>query len=214
MSETTAGTAALSYPRRGLRIMACHWPTPFELPQFCSCGAVDCPTPARHPIGALTIDEATASLGQLARWWTANPAANLATMTDERVGVIELHHPARPHTLLQVLKAHQADQAPMIYADQGVVHLLVKPDPDLDPSAADLASHPTSNIDKVVISPPGTLILLPPSRRMNRIRTYWMTHLHHVDHLPEAAHMLELLTELRKHGVLDELNPSLGRGPA
>jgi hypothetical protein len=31
----------------------------------------------------------------------------------------------------------------------------------------------------------------------------------------QAAHMLELLTELRKNGVLDELNPRLpSRGPA
>jgi hypothetical protein len=101
------------------------------------------------------------------------------------------------------------------HADQGVVHLLVKPDPDLDQSAAGIASHPTSSLDKVVIRPPGTLILLPPSRRMNRIRTYWMTHLYHVDRLPEAAHMLELLTELRKNSVLDELIPPLpSRGPA
>ena len=215
MSEATPGTAALSYPGRGLRVMACHWPTPCELPQFCSCGDVDCPTPARHPIGTFAIDQATTSLGQLARWWQANPAANPATMTDEQVGVIELHHPARPGTLFQALKAHRANQAPMIYADQGVAHLLVKPDPDLDPSAADLACHPTSGIDKVVISPPGTLILLPPSRRMNRLRIHWMTHLYHVDRLPEAAHMLELLTELRKNGVLDEVTPSLpSRGPA
>jgi Bifunctional DNA primase/polymerase, N-terminal len=209
MSETSPGIAALSYPNRGLRIMACHWPTPSELPQFCSCGDIDCPTPARHPIGTLTIDQATANLGQLARWWQANPAANVATMSDERVGVIELHHPARPGTLMQALKAHHAAQAPMIYADQGVVHLLVKPDPYLDQSAADIASHPTSSTDKVVITPPGTLVLLPPSRSMTRLRIHWMSHLHHVDRLPEAAHMLEVLTELRKDGVLDELDPRL-----
>ena len=207
MSEATPGTAALSYPGRGLRVMACHWPTPCELPQFCSCGDVDCPTPARHPIGTLAIDQATTSLGQLARWWQAYPAANLATITDERIGVIELHHPARPGTLIQVLKDHQVDQAPMIHADQGVVHLLVKPDSDLDHSAAHIASHPTSDIDKVAITPPGTLILLPPSRRMNRLRTHWMSHLYHVKRLPDAAYMLELLTELRAKGVLDELTP-------
>jgi hypothetical protein len=85
--------------------------------------------------------------------------------------------------------------------------MLVKPNSDLDHSAADIASHPTSDIDKVAITPPGTLILLPPSRRMNRLRTHWMSHLYHVKRLPDAAYMLELLTELRAKGVLDELTP-------
>jgi hypothetical protein len=211
MSDTPPEIAALSYPDRGLRIMACHWPTPAELPQFCSCGDIACPTPARHPIGTFTTRDATTDLSQLARWWKANPAANIATVTDERVGVIELRHPAKPGTLIQVLKDHQVNQAPMIHADQGVVHLLVKPDSDLDHSAADIASHPTSDIDKVVITPPGTLILLPPSRRMNRLRTHWMSHLYHVNRLPEAAYILELLTELRAKGVLDDLTPRLSK---
>jgi hypothetical protein len=89
------------------------------------------------------------------------------------------------------------------------VHLLVKPDSDLGHSAAELASHPTSDIDKVVITPPGTLILLPPSRRMNRLHTHWLSRLYHVNRLPEAAYILGLLTELRAKGVLDELTPRL-----
>jgi bifunctional DNA primase/polymerase-like protein len=210
MSGTQSpGAAALSYPNRGLRILACHWPTPADLPQFCSCGDLACPTPARHPIGTLTTRDVTPDLGQLARWWLANPTANLATITDERLGVIELHHPARPGTLVQALKAHQADQAPMIHADQGVLYLLVRPDPRQDHSAADVASHPTSDIDKVVITPPGTLVLLPPSRRMTGMRIRWTGHLHHVNRLPEAAHLLDLLAELRKNGVLNELHPML-----
>jgi Bifunctional DNA primase/polymerase, N-terminal len=210
MPETqSSGAAALTYPDRGLRIIASHWPTPGDLPQFCSCGDLVCPTPARHPIGTLTTRDATSDLGQLARWWQANPTANLATITDERLGVIELHHPTKPGTLMQALKTHQADQAPMIYADQGVLHLLVKPDPRLDHSAAEVASHPTSDIDKVVITPHGTLVLLPPSRRMTGMRIRWMGHLYHLDRLPEAARMLEVLTELRKNGVLNELLPML-----
>ena len=210
MPETqSSGAAALSYPSRGLRIIACHWPTPADLPQFCSCGDLACPTPARHPIGTLTTRDATDDLGQLARWWLAHPPANLATVTDERLGVIELHHPAKPDTLVRALKAHQADQAPMIHTDQGVLHLLVEPDPRLDHSAAQVASHPTSDIDKVVLTPPGTLVLLPPSRRMTCLLIRWTGHLYHVDRLPEAARMLEVLSELRKNGVLNELCPML-----
>lgn len=209
MSETSPGIAALSYPNRGLRIMACHWPTPSELPQFCSCGDIDCPTPARHPIGTLTIDQATANLGQLARWWQANPRRQRrhdVRRTSRGHRAAPSGTAGHPHASPQ---GPPCSQAPMIYADQGVVHLLVKPDPFLDQSAADIASHPTSSTDKVVITPPGTLVLLPPSRSMTRLRIHWMSHLHHVDRLPEAAHMLEVLTELRKDGVLDELDPRL-----
>ena len=76
------GSAALVYPQLGLPVLACHWPAPAELPQFCSCGALDCRTPARHPLGTLTPADATRDLGQLARWWLACPTANLATFTE------------------------------------------------------------------------------------------------------------------------------------
>ena len=118
------------------------WPAPAELPQFCSCGDIACPTPACHPIGTLTARDATADLGQLGRWWLAHPTANLATITDERVGVIELHHPAKPDALLYAMKEHHADQAPMVHAGQGVMSLLVKPNLGLDDSAVEVAFPP------------------------------------------------------------------------
>ena len=120
-----------------------------------------------------------------------------------------LRHPAKPDALVQALKAHQADQAPMIHADQGVLHLLVKPDPQPNHSTARAASHRTSDIDKVVITPPGTLVLLPPSRRMTGLRIRWRAHLYHRERLPQAAHVLEVLTELRENGVLNQLQPTL-----
>ena len=58
-----------------------------------------------------------------------------------------------------------------------------------------------------MITPPGTLVLLPPSTQMTGRRIRWMSHLHHVDSLPTATHMLEVLTGLRNNGVLNELRP-------
>jgi Bifunctional DNA primase/polymerase, N-terminal len=206
--HTAPGAIALTYPHRGLRIIACHWPAPAELPQFCSCGDITCPTPASHPIATLTASDATADLGQLGRWWLANPTANPATVTDERVGIIELHHPARPDALLHAMKQHNADQAPMFHVGQGVMHLLVKPKLGLDDAAVEVASHHISDIEKVVITPPGTLVLLPPAAHMTGRRIRWMRQLHHADALPTATHMLEVLTGLRKNGVLNELRPT------
>lgn len=207
--HTTPGAIALTYPHRGLRIIASHWPAPAELPQFCSCGDIACPTPACHPIGTLTASDATTDLGQLGRWWLAHSTANPATVTDEGVGVIELHHPARPDALLYAMKGHRADQAPMFHAGQGVMYLLVKPKLGLDDSAIEVASNRISNIEKVVVTPTGTLVLLPPSTNMTGRRIRWMSHLHHVDSLPTAARMLEVLTGLRRNGVLNELRPML-----
>ncbi len=208
MQEHTApGAIALTYPHRGLRIIACHWPAPTELPQFCSCGDIACPTPARHPIGTLTTNDATTDLGQLGRWWLAHPTANPATITDERVGVIELHHPAKPDALLYAMKNHHADQAPMFHAGQGVMYLLVNPNLGLDDSAVAVASQRISDIEKVVVTPPGTVVLLPPSTTMTGRRIRWMSHLHNVDSLSTATHMLEVLTGLRKNGVFSELLP-------
>jgi hypothetical protein len=164
--HTTPGAIALTYPHRGLHIIACHWPAPAELPQFCSCGDIACPTPACHPIGTLTASDATENLGQLGRWWLAHPNANPATITDDRVGVIELHHPAKPDALLYAMKEHRADQAPMVHGGQGVMSLLVKPNLGLDDAAVEVASHRISEIEKVVITPPGTLVPLPPSTQM------------------------------------------------
>lgn len=205
--HTSPGAMAQSYPHRGLRVIACHWPVPVELPGFCSCGDIACPTPAGHPIGRLTASDATADLGQLGRWWLAHPTANPATITDERVGVIEMHHPATPEALRDAMREHHADQAPSFHAGQGVMYLLVKPDLDLDRSAVEAASHRTSNIEKVMVTPPGTLVLLPPSTHMTARRIRWMRHLYHVDSLPTVTHMLEVLTGLRKNGVFSELLP-------
>src|SRR6266542_2759630 len=188
MQEHTApGAIALTYPHRGLRIIACHWPAPTELPQFCSCGDIACPTPARHPIGTLTTNDATTDLGQLGRWW--------------------LDHPAKPDALLYAMKNHHADQAPMFHAGQGVMYLLVNPNLGLDDSAVAVASQRISDIEKVVVTPPGTVVLLPPSTTMTGRRIRWMSHLHNVDSLSTATHMLEVLTGLRKNGVFSELLP-------
>ncbi len=197
------GAAALAYPTCGLPILACHWPTPTELPQFCSCGALDCPTPARHPLGTLTPHDATRDLAQLARWWQATPAANPATLTDPtHLGVIELHHPANPDRIVQLLNLHTVDPCPVIAAP-GRLHLLVRPDPTAaapDPTAASngtLTSHA-----------PGTL-LLPPSRLMSGQRLRWIRRLSHTTRLRPAASVLVQLRDVLATGALDALHPLL-----
>src|SRR6266536_5866156 len=133
------GSAALAYPSRGVPSLPCTWPAPADLPHFCSCGNLNCPTPAHHPIGTLTTADVTQDRGQLSRWWTAHPSANLATITDPaRLGVIELRHPARPDHVLRLLNAHQVEPCPLLLAGVGLLQFLVQPD---QPGAEHTQAH-------------------------------------------------------------------------
>lgn len=216
MSTTQSpGSAAMAYPSRGLPLLACHWPVPAELPHFCSCGDLDCPHPARHPISTLTRADATQDRAQLSRWWTAHPAANLATVTDTaRLGVIELRHPARPDHVMRLLNAHQIQPCPVLHAGPGQLQFLVQPD-------LSLAAHPQTAIDPTYLAAsdgggtlicrsPGTLVPLPPSRLMIGERLRWMRRLHqHIARLPLAAVLLGQLADVVKTGALDDPYPLL-----
>jgi hypothetical protein len=201
-------SAALAYPGRGLAVLAAHWPAPDGLPQFCSCGNLDCPRPAHHPIGTLAAADATRDLGQLSRWWLAYPSANLATFTDDsRIGMIELHHHAKADHIIRLLNTHRADPGPVIQAGQGRLLFLVKPTqphPDHEPTIGY-----SSNTGEVARLTPGTLVLLPPSRLMNGERLRWMRRLCHTTRLPEAAPLLALLIDFLESGTLDDLHPLL-----
>ncbi len=200
------GRAALAYATRGAAVLACHWPTPVEFPQFCSCTNLDCPDPARHPIDALTIADATQDLSQLARWWLAHPAANVATVTDtERLGVIELRHFAKLEHIVRLLNAYQVERGPLINAGPGRLQFLVQPDgATLGPGSA-----PPSDDATLSTLPPGTLVLLPPSRLMGGNRLGWMRRLHHIAHLPAATPFLAQLSDFVATGALDDPHPLL-----
>jgi hypothetical protein len=200
------GKAALAYPDRGLAVVASHWPTPTDLPQFCSCGNLQCPNPARHPIGNLTATDATRDHGQLSRWWLAYPTANLGTFIDEsRLGVIELEHPTKPDYVMRHLNVRGIEHGPVIHASQGRLQFLVKPD----------EPHPhhtrgvTADGGKVTYLAPGTLLLLPPSRLMTGEVVRWIRRLQHVNRLPESAPLLDQLSDLVESGNLNDRHPLL-----
>ncbi len=91
---------ALDLAKAGLPLVPAHYPVPPDRWHLsgCSCTRPDCPTPAAHPIRRLTVDQATTSTKQLLRWWSGNAAdANLATVADAAVEVIELRH-SSPHS--------------------------------------------------------------------------------------------------------------------
>lgn len=201
--------AALSYPTRGLAVLPCHWPAPPNLPQFCSCGDLECPWPARHPIGILTTADATRDLGQLSRWWLAHPIANVGFTTDgTRVGVLELHHGAPADEVLRLLNENLADAGPVILTGPGRLQFLVTPDgTSAGQTPADIdedPSDPALPAAHVTYLEPGTVVLLPPSRLMDGERSRWLRRLVTTTRLPDAGPLLDTLIRLADSGALDD----------
>jgi Bifunctional DNA primase/polymerase, N-terminal len=179
--------AALSYPTRGLAVLPCHWPAPTNLPQFCSCGDLECSRRAEHPIGTLTPADATCDLGQLSRWWLAHPTANPALITDEtRVGVLEFRHAGPPDEVLRFLNVDLADSGPVIAPRPNRLQFLVKP----DHTSVDGFPLEIRGLD------PGEVVLLPPSRRMDGERVRWIRRLVTTTRLPDLAPLLDTLSQL------------------
>lgn len=70
--------AALDYAGRGWPVMPTWWAEEGK----CGCGNPLCPSPAKHPIGALApngVKNATVDMGVVRDWWSAFPLANVAT---------------------------------------------------------------------------------------------------------------------------------------
>ena len=72
--------AALGYAARGIPVYPVHWPHPSlgNGSLACSCRrGSGCDRPAKHPLVRHGIHDATTHAGQLERWWSRWPAANL-----------------------------------------------------------------------------------------------------------------------------------------
>lgn len=77
--------AALAYASDGLPVL------PIWLPRNgrYACGKSECPSPAKHSIGALVphgLKDATTDAGLITRWWTAYPEAKVAIVTGRAPG--------------------------------------------------------------------------------------------------------------------------------
>jgi len=69
--------AAVEYAESGVPVLPLHWP---QDPHGCSCGRATCPTPAKHPLGALVFRghrDATTDPDRVRAWWRQFPNANV-----------------------------------------------------------------------------------------------------------------------------------------
>ena len=78
--------AALAYAARGWHVFPCHTPTAHGCSCRRDCGR-DC---GKHPRTRRGLNDATTDEGQIRRWWTMWPSANVAIRTGQVSGLVVL----------------------------------------------------------------------------------------------------------------------------
>ena len=74
---------ALKYAQRGWVVFPVHG----IVDGCCTCGAVDCNSPGKHPIFSGGVKNATTDTATIRDWWTSHPNANVAIATGDPSGL-------------------------------------------------------------------------------------------------------------------------------
>jgi hypothetical protein len=189
--------AALGYARQGIPVLPSHHPIRPSSPaaaSTCSCQRRICTTPARHPLGSLTLTDATCETERLAAWWAAHLCANVATPTGVVFDVIQLRHPDPPDQLLNWLSP-EIELGPVIWPGPDRLGFLVRP----GTLAARSLGVPNG---EVVCVSSGTLTLLPPSELPGGLTLSWLRPLG--PELPDGERLATALRRLPAGGGVDE----------
>jgi Bifunctional DNA primase/polymerase, N-terminal len=197
VSDPTADAAHL-YTTLGVAILPSHHPVPLPARSehgrrlyACSCKDPDCTRPACHPIGALTIEHATVNPDRVAAWWTATPKANIATPAGHMLDLIELRRPVAGQHIAAWLAAHGIHAAPIIHSAPAGLQFPVRAG---EPAAARYAPL---NRGGVLRHPPETLVLLPPSKRIDGHVISWLRPFdERTPMLPDGEELFSALTQL------------------
>lgn len=117
--------AAVIYARRGWSVFPCHHPTPGRC--GCSCGQLDCSSPAKHPRVKGGLNAATTDESQIRAWWNRWPRSNVAIRTGDVSGLVVVDVDPEHGGELSMHRAEQ-DHGPMppartIRTGSGGLHL-------------------------------------------------------------------------------------------
>jgi Bifunctional DNA primase/polymerase, N-terminal len=87
--------AALDYAARGIPVFPCHhpannWPLGRWSSLECSCQQLGCLHPGEHALSQRWLDEASTDAGQLERWWSQHPEANIGLVTGVVFDVVDV----------------------------------------------------------------------------------------------------------------------------
>jgi hypothetical protein len=188
--------AGMDLALAGVPVMPCHWPVDAGpgadgwTGRACSCGQMDCLTPARHVIDGMTVSDATTDPLLVAQWWTGGLwEANVATVAGAAFDVVQLRYSARPAEIRAWLGAAQVVPGPVLDVGLGRVQFLTTV------GAAEPRFAPLGSTGGVRRLGHGSLVLLPPSRLTDRHEVTWLQGPHGVP-LPDPEQLFAALTRL------------------
>jgi hypothetical protein len=188
--------AGMDLALAGIPVLPCHWPVEAGPAAdgwtrlACSCGRPECQAPARHVIGGMKVSDATTDPVLVAQWWTGGlHDANVATIAGAAFGVVELRYSARPAEIRAWLAAAQVTPGPVLDAGIGRAQFLTAagaPEPRFAPLGSTGGVRRLGN---------GSIVLLPPSRLVDRHQVAWLQGPHGVA-LPDPEQLLGTLARL------------------
>lgn len=188
--------AGMDLALAGIPVLPCHWPVEAGVGAegwtrlACSCGWLECPTPAQHAIGGMTVSDASTDLVLVAQWWTGGLSeANVATVAGATFGVVELRYSARPAEIRAWLAAAQVTLGPVLDGGIGRVQFLTAV------GAPESRFASLGSTGGVRVLGHGSIALLPPSRLTNRHRVAWLQGPHGVA-LPDPEQLFAALARL------------------
>jgi hypothetical protein len=182
--------AALGYAARGTPVYPVHWPRPIPggAGLACSCrrGAT-CDRPAKHPLVRHGLHDATCDPGQLERWWSRWPQANVGLATGVVFDALDIDGPEGLAALRQLQEAVGLRlPGPLVATGGGGWHHWFCP--------TGLGNRPPRDLTHVDWRGKGGCVLAPPSRHSSG-RTYrWVRDLDQAP-LPEVPAALRLLLD-------------------
>ena len=185
--------AATGYAHQGIPILPDlpnHPPPDLAAgPPVCACRRRDCPAPPLHPPRPLVQQPNPWQSAQVARWWTLTPDAAIATVAGAAFDVIELHTAIRADVILEWLTGQGFTPGPVLSGGLGRMQLLAAPD-SYEADRYDTAAA------AVLYQPPGTLVLLPPSRLGDGQPVSWLRPLNPTTELPDGKELFFTLFDL------------------
>jgi hypothetical protein len=193
--------AALGYAARGIPVYPVHWPRPTPpggARLGCSCPrGLGCDRPAKHPLVRHGVNDATTSPGQLERWWSRWPHANIGLATGIRFDALDVDGPAGLAALQHFARVVGLRlSGPVMRTGGGGWHYWFAP--------TGLGNRPPRSLPCVDWRGRGGAVLAPPSRHASGERYCWLVSL-------DAAPLPEVPAALRV--LLDPARPTV-TGPA
>jgi hypothetical protein len=182
--------AAFGYAARGIPVYPVHWPRriPGGAALGCSCRqGTACDRPAKHPLVRHGIHDASCDPGQLERWWSRWPAANLGLATGIVFDALDVDGPAGLAALDEFTRAVGLRfPGPLVATGGGGWHYWFRP--------TGLGNRPPRGLEQVDWRGIGGCVLAPPSRHISDERYRWLVPLDRAP-LPQVPAALRALLD-------------------